>query len=128
MKKALKTGGLWILQALMALMMVGPGVQKLTGSTWQRMFRVWGYPEHFYFVIGVIEVAAGLGLLVPRIATPSALLLMCVMAGAAITRLVNNSNPVGDLVFFTLLGVIAYARRSFWVRSGAPVAQPARVP
>jgi hypothetical protein len=54
-----KTIGLWILQALMALVMVGPGVQKFTSPVWQRMFRVWGYPEHFYAVIGAIEVIAG---------------------------------------------------------------------
>jgi uncharacterized membrane protein YphA (DoxX/SURF4 family) len=60
-----KTIGLWVLQALMALAMVGPGVQKFTSPVWQRMFRVWGYPDHFYAVIGVIEVVADLGLLVP---------------------------------------------------------------
>ena len=77
----LKIVALWAIQALMALVMVGPGVQKFTSPVWQRMFRVWGYPDHFYLVIGAIEVVAGLGLLVPRIATPSALVLMCVMVG-----------------------------------------------
>ena len=107
-----KTIGLWMLQALLALAMVGPGVQKFTSPTWQRMFRVWGYPDHFYAVIGVIEIAAGLGLLVPRIATPSAIVLMCVMVGAAITRITHGGSGVGEIVFFTLLGVIAYARRT----------------
>jgi putative oxidoreductase len=105
------TIGLWVLQALMALVMVGPGVQKFTRPVWQRMFRVWGYPDHFYAVIGVIEVVAGLGLLIPRIATPSAILLMCVMVGAAATRMLHGGSGVGEIVFFTLLGVIAYARR-----------------
>ena len=127
MKSTIKTVALWALQALMALVMVGPGVQKFTGATWQRMFRVWGYPEHFYLVIGAIEVVAGLGLLVPRVATPSALLLMCVMAGAVITRLLNGSHPTGDLVFLTLLGIIAYARRPARLRRGAPRAEAARV-
>lgn len=117
-----KAIGLWVLQALLALVMVGPGVQKFTSPVWQRMFRVWGYPDHFYAVIGVIEIAAGLGLLVPRIATPSAIVLMCVMVGAAITRITHGGSGVGEILFFTLLGIIAYARRSAsmlppWVRA-----------
>jgi uncharacterized membrane protein YphA (DoxX/SURF4 family) len=117
MASKLKTIGLWILQGLMALAMVGPGVQKFTSPAWQRMFRVWGYPEHFYAVIGVIEVIAGLGLLVPRVAMPSAIVLMCVMVGAAVTRIANGASGVGEVVFFTLLGIIAYARRAAWLRS-----------
>lgn len=127
MKQVLKTGGLWILQALMALAMIGPGVQKFTNPAWQRMFRVWGYPEQFYLVIGVIEVVAGLGLLVPRAATPSALLLMCVMLAAAITRMLHGSSGVGELVFMTLLGVIAYARRPARAHRMAPLAETASV-
>ena len=102
---------LWILQALLALVMIGPGVQKFTGNIWERMFRTWGYPDHFYLVIGAIEVIAGAGLLIPKVATPSAIVLMVVMAGAAVTRLLHGQSGVGELVFFTLLGVIAFARR-----------------
>jgi len=123
----LKIVALWVVQALMALVMVGPGVQKFTSPVWQRMFRVWGYPDHFYLVIGAIEVVAGLGLLVPRLATPAALVLMCVMLGAAITRGLNGVNPVGELVFFTLLGVIAYARRPSFAARASRVAAPAAI-
>ena len=117
-----KTIALWLVQALMALVMVGPGVQKFTGPTWQRMFRVWGSPEHLYLLIGGIEVMAGLGLLVPKIATPSAVILMIVMIGAAITRMLHGASGVGELVFCTLLGIIAYARRPAWLKL------PRRVP
>jgi uncharacterized membrane protein YphA (DoxX/SURF4 family) len=121
----LKVVGVWVLQALMALVMIGPGVQKFTSPAWQRMFRVWGYPEHFHLVIGAIEVVAGLGLLIPRLATPSALVLMCVMAGAAITRMLNGASGVGEAVFFALLGVFAYARRPAWAVRRAAVTQAA---
>jgi uncharacterized membrane protein YphA (DoxX/SURF4 family) len=123
----LKIVALWTIQALMALVMVGPGVQKFTSPVWQRMFRVWGYPDHFYLAIGAIEVVAGLGLLVPRLATPSALVLMCVMLGAAITRGLNGVSPVGELVFFSLLGVIAYARRPSFAARATRVAEPAAI-
>lgn len=111
-----KTIALWLVTGLMALMMAGSGVAKFTQPAWQRMFRVWGYPEHFYQVIGVIELVAGLGLLVPKTASPSALILMVVMIGAGITRLLNGGSGVGELVFCTLLGIIAFARRPGWLK------------
>lgn len=109
MKRA-RTVMLWIVTILAAVVMTGPGVQKFTSPVWQRMFRVWGYPEHFYLVIGVIEAVAGLGLLVPRLASASAITLMAVMAGAFVTRVTHGNSGVGELVFMTLLGIVAYCR------------------
>ena len=103
---------IWLVQALMAVVMTGSGVQKFTNPAWERMFRVWGYPDYFYVVIGVIEVIGGVALLVPKFATPAAVVLMVVMVGAGITQVTNGGSGVGELVFFTLLGVIAWARRS----------------
>ena len=101
---------LWVVTLLVTVAMVGPGVQKFTGPTWQRMFRAWGYPEHFYLVIGAIEVLGGIGLLVPRLASACAVVLMIVMAGAAATHLLHGQTPVGDCVFMAMLGVVAFAR------------------
>jgi putative oxidoreductase len=112
-----KLVGLWLISCLLALVMVGPGLQKFTSPVWQRMFRNWGYPEHFYLVIGAIEVIAGLGLLIPKIAAPSAALLSIVMIGAAITQItLGGRSGVGELVFAALLALIAYARREPWLR------------
>lgn len=110
--RRLKLIAIWIVQALMAVVMVGSGIAKFTSPAWERMFRVWGYPDGFYLVIGVVEAVAGLGVLIPKTATPSAALLAVVMLGAAITQLRNGRTGVGELVFMTLLGVIAIARRS----------------
>ena len=55
------------------------------------------------------------GLLVPRTAAPSAVLLMMVMLGAFLTQISHGRNGVGEIVFFVLLGVIAYLRRGPWV-------------
>lgn len=101
---------LWLLQALMALAMVAPGVRKFTSPMWQRMFQAWGYPDGFYLVIGAIEVVAGVLLLVPRVATAAALVLMAVMLGAAVTQMTHGRSGVGELVFLTVLAIIAYAR------------------
>jgi uncharacterized membrane protein YphA (DoxX/SURF4 family) len=109
MKRA-RTVALWIVTILVAMPMIGPGIQKFTSPVWERMFRVWGYPEHFYLVIGVIEVVAGIGLLVPRAASASAITLMAVMAGAFVTRVAHGNSGVGELVFMTMLGIVAYGR------------------
>ena len=101
---------LWVLQLAMAVLMVGPGVQKFTGPTWRRMFHAWGYPDGFYLVIGAIEVVAGVLLLVPRVASAAAVVLMMVMAGAAITQMRHGRDGIGELVFCAALAVIAYGR------------------
>lgn len=102
---------LWIVSILLAVVMVGPGTQKFTSPTWERMFRAWGYPDHFYLVIGAIEVVCGVGLLIPKTASISGLVLSVVMIGAGITQRVSGGrNGVGEFVFAMLLLVIAYAR------------------
>ena len=114
--RKLKIAGMWLVQALMCLAMTGSGIQKFTSPAWERMFRIWGYPDHFYLVIGVVETVGGLALLVPKLATPAALILMIVMIGAAVTQMMNGRSGVGELVFFSLLGIIAFARRGYWLR------------
>jgi putative oxidoreductase len=109
--KALATGGKWLLAVVLAVLMVGPGSQKFTGPTWERMFRAWGYPDGFYLVIGAIEVVGGIGLLIPKVASASALVLAVVMAGAAATQILRGGrNGIGELVFMLLLLGLAAIR------------------
>lgn len=128
----LKTIGLWILTLPLVLVMVGPGSQKFTSPTWERMFRTWGYPDGFYLVIGAIEVVGGLALLVPRLASAAAIVLAVVMVGAAVTQItVGGRNGVGELVFATLLCVVAYGRwpgvlANLLPRAATPVVPTAR--
>lgn len=106
-----KLVALWIVSILLAVVMVGPGMQKFTSPTWERMFRTWGYPENFYLLIGAIEVAGGIGLLIPKTASASGLVLSVVMIGAALTHRINGDRSgIGEIVFAILLLLIAYAR------------------
>jgi putative oxidoreductase len=114
--KRLKTIGLWILQLLLAVVMIGPGSQKFTSPTWERMFRTWGYPDNFYLVVGAVEVIGGIGLLIPRATALSAATLSVVMIAAGITQITRGGrNGVGEFVFATLLALIAYARWPSWL-------------
>ena len=109
--KYLKIGGTWILTILLAVVMVGPGSQKFTSPTWERMFRTWGYTDGFYLVIGAVEVIGGLALLIPRLTSYAAIMLSIVMLGAAATQLtVGGRNGVGEIVFATLLALLAWIR------------------
>ena len=109
--KYLKIGGTWLLQLLLAVLMVGPGMQKFTGDTWERMFRRWGYPDGFYLVIGAVEVVAGSGLLVPRVTSYCAIVLSVVMLAASATQILRGGrNGVGEVVFAVLLALIAWIR------------------
>ena len=105
-----KLAALWIVTVFLAVVMIGPGQQKFTSPTWERMFRTWGYPDHFYLLIGAIEVAGGVALLIPRTASAAGIVLSIVMIGAAITQRLNGRNGVGEFVFAALLLVVAYAR------------------
>ena len=124
--KYLKTGSKWLLQVPLAFLMIGPGgVAKFTSPNWERMFRVWGSPDGVYMVIGAVELVGGILLLVPRLASYSAMVLMVVMAGASATQIFRGGrNGVGELVFVVLLGVVAALRWRDRIRltSQAPAA------
>jgi uncharacterized membrane protein YphA (DoxX/SURF4 family) len=104
--------GLWVCQLLMALTFVLAGGGKFRGTIWARMFARWGYPDHFYLVIGGIEVLAGLALLVPRIAAPAALMLIVIMMGAGLTHAMHGEERrLPEILIISLfLCAVAYGR------------------
>ena len=127
--KYLKIGGTWLLTILLAVLMAGPGSQKFTSNTWERMFRQWGYPDGFYLVIGAVEVIGGIALLIPRTASYSAIVLAIVMIGASATQVLKGGrNGIGELVFAGLLILIAIIRwrdrPRFQKRVAGPVPAP----
>lgn len=127
--KYLKVGGTWVLTILLAVLMAGPGSQKFTGNTWERMFRRWGYPDGFYLVIGAVEVIGGIALLIPRTASYSAIVLAIVMFGASATQVLKGGrNGVGELVFAGLLILLAIIRWRDRMRFQKLVAGPVSAP
>jgi len=103
---------LWLCQAILAAMFIAAGASKFGSPMWARLFARWGYPDHFYLVVGAIEVTAAIGLLWPRTAAISALVLLTVMAGAGMTHLVHGEleRLTQIAVMSSLLGIVAYAR------------------
>jgi putative oxidoreductase len=109
----LRTIGVWILQVLLAALFAIQGIVKLSGSpAWVSRFRGWGYPDHFYFVVGLVELIAAIALLIPRVAKLGALLLIVVMAGATATHVVHRESQVfTPLLLIALLLITLYVRR-----------------
>lgn len=127
----LKLVGLWLLQILLAFLFFNIGRQKFTNPVWVRSFRDWGYPEHFYAVVGAVELLGSLLLLVPRIASYAAGAVILVMLGAFGHHVWRGEwqRATSPLVFIVLLSIVAYARRPQFLRrdqrAPAPIEPPA---
>jgi|SRR5580700_6639300 putative oxidoreductase len=105
---------LWTLQILLALLFLLQAWMKLSGSpTWIARFQRWGYPEHFYLAVGLIELLGAVALVVPRLTRIGAGALTVVMFGAAATHLIHREpQVVTALVLIVLLSIIFYVRRA----------------
>jgi uncharacterized membrane protein YphA (DoxX/SURF4 family) len=79
-----RLGGSWLLGAWLAHLYLTMGWAKFDpASFWTALFEHWGFPPSFRILIGVIEVTAGVALLIPWVTTYAAGALILVMLGAA---------------------------------------------
>jgi putative oxidoreductase len=104
---------LWILSGLVALAFLAAGGAKLAGVTAMvELFDKVGLGQWFRYFTGLLEVAAGIGLLISRYAFYAAVLLAIVMVGAIIAHVtVLGSSPAAPVVLLVLTGIIAYLRK-----------------
>jgi len=104
---------LWILSGLVALVFIAAGGAKLAGAAAMvELFAKVGLGQWFRYFTGLLEVAAGIGLLISGYAFYAAVLLAMVMAGAFIApATVLGSSPAAPVVLFVLTGIIAYLRK-----------------
>ncbi len=76
------------------------------------LFDAIGLGQWFRYVTGVIEVAAGIALLVPSAAIFGALLLIPTMVGAIVTNVfVVPASPVMPLLLLLAAAAVAWVRR-----------------
>ena len=117
MPSKLKTAGVWIVSGLLAALFLLAGIPKLMGAEgWLRHFASWGYPDWFRLVVGTVEVASAVLLLIPKFATLGACGVIVVMAGATYTHLFRAPDEgwraVFTLAVLLLAAVVEYMRRS----------------
>jgi putative oxidoreductase len=125
--RVLGTVILWLLQILMALAFVLIGVVKFVDPSWARNFARWGYPDGFYMVIGVLEAAGGLALLVPRLTSYVAALLGVIMIGASLTHWLHGemARVTPPLMYLAVLVVVGIGRWRSAIRLRATPGTPA---
>jgi putative oxidoreductase len=86
----------WACAIFVALAFVFAGFLKFQGPSatgWSERFVHWGYPANAQYVVGVLEVLGGLGVLIPRWRRAAAAALVAVMIGALGTHAVNAEFP-----------------------------------
>jgi len=105
---------LWVLQLALALMFLGAAMGKLTGEAAAvDMFDELGTGQWLRYVVGGLELAAAIGLLLPRVRSLAALGLAALMLCAAIISLAAlDESPAAALAFMAVAAVIAAARWS----------------
>ena len=105
---------LWVLQALLAFQFAGGGLAKLAGSPeLVDLFASIGAGQWLRYLVGALEVAGAVGLLVPRLSGLAALGLAALMVGATVTNLfVIGERPWLPVGLLLVSAVIAWGRRS----------------
>jgi putative oxidoreductase len=102
------------LRILLAVEFAGAGLMKLGGvESMVALFADIGAGQWFRYVVGALELAGAVGLLVPRLAGVAALGLTGLMTGALVTHaVVLGGAPVIEAVFLAATTTVAYARRA----------------
>ncbi|MEV6517244.1 DoxX family protein [Micromonospora chalcea] len=107
---------LWVLQGFLGVFfIVASAGPKLFGeANAVQSFEDMGAAPWFRYFVGLVELAGGIGLLVPRLAGLAAVGLALLMIGAAVTQafiLDGGALVLTPVVLFVLFVFIAWGRR-----------------
>lgn len=103
---------LWVLQVLLALMFAIAGLTKVFGDpAMVEMFTNIGIGQWFRYLVGALEIAGAIGVLIPRVSSLAALGLACLMVGATFTNIfLLGANPLLTIVLMLVSGLVAWGR------------------
>ena len=101
----------WVGRALLAFAFLGAGASKLAGDpVMVTMFDLIGASQWLRYLIGALEVAGGIGVLIPRLSVLAAAGLALLMIGATITNLaVLDAPPWSPLALLVVAGFVVWA-------------------
>ena len=101
--------------------MGGAGIVKLTGDpSMITMFDTIGAGDWLRYVVGALEVAGAVGLLVSSLVFAAAVGLAGLLTGAALTNVVAlDTPPFLPLVYLVVAVAIAVLHRPAWLRPPA---------
>lgn len=84
---------LWLFTLLGMAQMVDAGLGKFQHMEgWKFWFGKWGYPSWFSLVIGALEILGGLLVLIPKVSSYAAGMLIVILLSAFFTLLFNESD------------------------------------
>src|SRR5215216_2010531 len=110
---------LWTLQVLTAVTFAFAGVGKVTGDPQSVAgFEQIGLGDWFRLLIGALEVAGAVGVLIPRLSGLAAACFSALMVGAVITQatVFDGEMLAVPAVVFLVVAVIAWGRRDTTAR------------
>lgn len=104
----------WIAQVVLGLTIAGGGIAKLAGdAAMVEMFGDIGAGQWLRILVGVCEVAGGVGLLIPRVRALAALGLVVLLLGAVGTNVaILGSSPLLPLGLAVVAFAILWMRRA----------------
>src|SRR5215218_3265787 len=107
---------LWTLQVLLAFQFAMAGLAKVFGDpAMVNMFATIGVGQWFRYLVGALEIAGAVGVLVPRLSGLAALGLLCLMVGATLTNLfVLDTSPFIPVALLMVSALVAWGH---WPRT-----------
>ncbi|KZB86890.1 DoxX family protein [Amycolatopsis regifaucium] len=104
---------LWIVRVALAAEFLYSGYLLFAGGHTEQTFAEIGLGQWLRYVTGVLEVGGAVGLLIPRLGGPAALLLAGVMVGASVTELfiLTGGGPVLPLILLIACATLAWFRQ-----------------
>lgn len=103
---------LWVLQIVLAFQFAGAGLLKVIGApVMVELFDDIGAGQWLRILVGVLEIAGAVGLLIPALSGLAALGLVALMVGATFTNVfVIEQSPLLAVVFLVVSALIAGGR------------------
>jgi putative oxidoreductase len=111
--EAPRNGILWVIQVFGAMLFFMAGFAKLTGHEQMiQTFAAIGVGQWFRYVMGLIEFASAIVLLIPALSGIGALLLVPMMIGVILTHLlIIGGSPALPIGLPTVVSVVAWGRK-----------------
>jgi uncharacterized membrane protein YphA (DoxX/SURF4 family) len=111
---------LWVLQIAAGLFFIGASAfPKLIGHDSARVgFDAIGYGDWFMYLIGTLELAGGIALMIPVLSGLAALCFMALMVGAFTyeVTVIESGFWYTPVIIFAVMAVIAWGRRDSLAR------------
>ncbi|NKB33490.1 MAG: DoxX family membrane protein [Pseudomonadales bacterium] len=109
-KNSLEKVGKWAIAILLGLSFIAAGWPKIMPSeSMIRRFENWGYSAEFTTLIGILELTAGILVLLPKLAAYGSGMIFILMIGAIYTHLATGIGSILFAVIYLLMAACSIA-------------------